>query len=509
MTATAATPEEVQAGSDLPLPFWQRFSDRVNPILVRELQQSLRSRSLTSALFCALIVLFALAGVIGVMSLDDRELTETGRGAFMACFGCLMPFLTLLLPLQAFFSMMHEVRDGTAELLLLSKLTPREIVRGKLQAAGVLFVLFLALFAPSMALTWLLRGVSVAMIVMACIFALLSALTCSSLAIAAGSLARARQVTPLLIALIALGLAGITIAAIASGVRLIETIERYPGREILVVLGSIGLSLISALWLFALVARSQLTHPVENRATPFRILFAALVPILCGWIMIAVERPDWPEAFATFGVAFNLFFVVPALIISTEEDGLSPRVRNLVPKRLALPSAPWLPGGKLGIVYVVCLEIVVVGLSLGIPALLGFGASRGTVAWRTCWLLGSALYLLIYTAIGSCYRSLLGPGVAKSWLARTMTVTTFALLMILPLLVQALFSRRVDGWSFLHIMNPFWTIDWFDGKPGDQAKLYLALGAIAFGLLVLQLPGIRRAVREVLAASRARATATS
>lgn len=499
MTAVSTS---APATAEATLPLWERLSDRCNPILVRELQQTLKSRALTGAILLALLVLFGLAGTIGLLGNYDRDQSGHGREAFTASFGALLPFLTFLMPMQAFFSMMHEVRDGSAELLLMSRLTPRQIVRGKLQAAAVLFVLFLALFAPTMALTWLLRGVSITMILMSCALALLMALVSSSLAIAAGSLARSRQVTPLMIALVAVGLGGVTIGAIAGGVGMIESMERASLRELLVASGSTGLGLVATLWLFALVAQSQLTHQVENRATPFRIYFAIVALALGTWILVAADRSHWQVAFPFAGVAFNCFFAIPAVIMVTEEFALSPRVRQQVPRRFPWLAAPWLPGGQLGLLYVILLEaalaLVVTGFqALGTPVMTTMFAASAT-----CWFYGSTLYLVCYAAIGAWIRGRFAPGPARSWLSRTIVVTTFALLMLAPLLIQALLEHRVVGWNGLHIMNPFWTLDHYDHRAGSRWELYTALGGIAACLVLLNVKGIFEALGKVRLAAR-------
>lgn len=499
MTTTTST-EAAPATMSL----WQRLSDRCNPILVRELQQSLRSRALTGALLLALLTLFGLSSTLGVMSAFDSD-REHGREAFMASFGALVPFLTLLLPMQAFFSMMHEVRDGSAELLTMSRLTPRQIVRGKLQAAGVLFLLFLALFAPTMALTWLLRGISITLILLTCGFALLLALASSSLAIAVGALARSRQVTPMTIAVTTMGLGGITIGAIGSGVQLIETLERSPVSETLRILGTIALGLLAALWLCALVAQSQLTHPVENRATPFRIYFVALAAVVFAWVLGITSRTEWPMATAVAGMGFQIAFALPAMIMATEENGLSPRVRRQVPARAPLLAAPWLPGGRLGLIYVILLEGLVLGvvwlaqLCDPVPA-----ASRpyyfaDQVQFAACT---GALYVIVHAALAARIRAWLGPGVAKSWLARSITVALFGVLMLAPLTIEAIAGHRLSRWTPLHVMNPFWTIAELMRQKDQHATLYLILGGMATCLVLLQARGILSSLREVVAARR-------
>jgi hypothetical protein len=475
---------------------WERLSDHANPILVRELQQSLKSRSLVGTILLALLSIFVIACVISSFAMHGDV---SGRDGFAACFGTLVPFVALILPMQAFYSMMHEVRDGTVELLLLSRLTPRAVVRGKLQATGVLFVVFLALFAPPMALTWCLRGVSVPMILIASSMAFLLALTCTSFAIAAGAVARSRQVTAIVTAVVVAALGAAAIGSIAGGVQIMEHVERASRAELELVVGSLTLGLLAALVLFSLIAKSQLTHPVENRTTAFRAYFAALPLTAFAWIGLVVDRPDLTDAFAATSMALLVTLAIPAVMMTTEDHGLSPRVRLQVPRRGAALAALFFPGGALGLLYMTALLAFVPLVGLVGPMALGARAPR----WQhVCLVEGTALYVLIYAALAGWIRSRLAPGVARSWLARAMTLTAFAILLGAPALAEAVVRRGHVSWSWLHVMNPFYTLDRFS-RDGD-ASLFVGLGLIAVALIAVQSRRMLAACREVAVASRAR-----
>src|SRR5690606_31695767 len=109
----------------------ERCADRVNPIFLRELQQALNAKSFLGVVALALATVFFIGLMIALRV--DREL-ESGRGVFIPTLMVLLPVMTMVLPMQAFNSMQHELREGAIDQLLMSELTPRRIVRGKLLA---------------------------------------------------------------------------------------------------------------------------------------------------------------------------------------------------------------------------------------------------------------------------------------------------------------------------------------------------------------------------------------
>ena len=477
-----------------PLPRWHRLSDRLNPILVREVQQALSSKAFLGTLFLALISVLVLAAVIATMTLGGDD--TVGRGAFAACLGTLAPILVFILPLQAFFSMMQEVRAGSAEMLLLSHLTPAQIVRGKVQAAAVLFVLYLAIFAPLIALTYLLRGVDVGMIAFALLLALIVALAASSLGIAAGALTRARVLTPLWIAMVTVVLGIATGMAIAGGVGLVMEFAHFSRRaEFWQVLGSIALGLAAALWLFALVAKTQLTHPNENRSTPFRVFAVVSVLVIAGWIVLVADRRDLAEALPVFALVALTIYAGVGLFLTCEDDELSPRVRTQVPRHGALFAAPFLPGGALGFGFTLLWLALVLALGLWLPYLL-VGGGR---PWAVRSAIMIAEYLVIYLGYAAWLRRRLPRGPHGSWLARGLVVMTLGLACLGPMLIEVFLARRGVRWSPLHILNPFFTIDRFDLSGGVPVIWGLFVASILAVMLNIRALAVR--MRDVRRAS--------
>lgn len=135
------------------------FSDRLQPVLVKELRQSLRGPWFRRSY---LFLLFA-GGGISVAVLLNAAMQESdvpvGRQLFAILYAALNFGLCALLPLQAYLSVGSEFEDGTLELLLLSDVGSKRVVHGKLFAVGIQGLLLLSAFLPLMALAYLAQGV--------------------------------------------------------------------------------------------------------------------------------------------------------------------------------------------------------------------------------------------------------------------------------------------------------------------------------------------------------------
>ncbi len=112
----------------------QWLDDRLNPILVKEVRQALRSRYFWGTYALAL----AAATIIGSFLLgmvDDPD--ELGAVFFGVVYFCLAASTMGLVPFQAFLAAGGTWDAERTNLLLLTALTPRQIVQGRLMASVV------------------------------------------------------------------------------------------------------------------------------------------------------------------------------------------------------------------------------------------------------------------------------------------------------------------------------------------------------------------------------------
>jgi len=477
----------------------ERVSDRLNPILVREIQQSLRGRAFITILTLALCCIVVTAMMVASQGSDRAS----GMQTFSIALLLLAPILMFLVPFQAFLSTRREVSGGTAEHLLLTRLTPGAIVRGKLYAALVQFVLYLAVFAPLMALSYLLRGVDIPTIATFLGMALFTCVGATSFAVALGAGSGTPQLRSLPYVLAGGVLGGITVLTMSAATGLFLGVQSLVrDSEFWLVIGSIAMPYVLLVVLFGMGASSFLAHPYENRSTRFR-LFAFLglgaTFVWMGFLDPAGHADDLGPGIAITAAAVLAFFWLFAV---TEEEALSPRVWTLVPRRrlLAILSIPFLPGGGRGFLFTLILAgLAILGARLFPPLAGGVAPDRELFGYAIlAWM-----YVILYAGVGRILRSVCGPGPARTRVARILLPMFFAVVCMGPILLQVLLDERLRRWSILHIGNPMWTLMEHD-DPTEQFKVGAVLLLLCSAVIVYNTPAMVRGVREVLAASRAR-----
>lgn len=498
-----STAEPAVAAGDSPAApgRWDRWSDRLNPILVREVQQAVKGRIFVLSVLISLAIAVIIA--ISVAS-DHRAGMSSGRNAFDAGLATLVPLLLFVVPMQAYQSMRLEMRAGIADQLLLSQLRPWRIVVGKIAAALVQFVLYVSVLAPLLATSYLLRGVDLPTIGLCLLFALVFCVAATSFAISAA----AQGALPALQGLANLGVAaGLGVATfgmmafVGSGECANELGWLMRSGEFATVVSLIVLACIAGTALSCLVAQCFLAHVHENRATPFRVFLLLLVGVGFGWLYLFVDPvgrinvlPLLQFFLVLVGAAFGVFFV-------TEQRELSPRVRAHVPRSpvLALLLAPMLPGRDRGFLCALLFLLLLGAVAAPLWAV------PSTRSWRPDFLrLGGmvAAYTVIYLTFGRLLRGRLPATVLGNHAARVALPLLLFVACVLPLLFDLLVLGGVVRWHPGHALNPFFTIGEFAWRDSGDEVLGL-LAASAGGLVLLQVRTLWGGVREVLAASAA------
>jgi hypothetical protein len=480
-----------------------RWSDRLNPILVREVRQALKARTFP------LLVLAVLVGSVGIALgvIGDDAVHRNGR-AFSIALAALVPLALFVVPMHAYHAMRTELRAGIVEQLLLSRLRPMRIVAGKLGAAMVQFFLYLSLLAPLLATTYLLRGIDVPTIAWTLAFSLLFCLATTALAIAAATQGLVPMMQPIANVGVAFSLGLLTtmmISAAATGmlVRDIQYGMRMPDWPAIASAIALGLSLATVL--AALVASTLLTHGFENRSTPLRVFLAAASALAYGWVLLFVQRAHWAEVtfvlaavLLVLGGAFGVFFV-------TETERLSPRQRALGRRwpRASLLLAPLLPGRSRGLAFVLGYGALVWGAAELCRARAPSPAPSPILFEHERALTFIAAYVVIYLSLTKLLRGLLPETLAASYAARVLLPLLMILCCAAPALLDALFAGGVHGWHVGHVLDPFYTLEQFGVSGRNSDDVLIGLGLFAAALLAVQLPGLVRAFGEVLALRRA------
>lgn len=489
---SGAAPETQPA--DAPEITWRdRLSDWVNPILVREIVQAMHGKvfMVTLAAACSAVVLVAL----GVLAFDVTD----GREVFSFSVMLLMPIVLFIVPLQSFWSMRHEVAGGTAEQLLLTALTPRRIVIGKLSAAVLMYALFLGMFAPLLGMTYLLRGTDVVTITVILVGSMFGTVLANAFAIAMAALGRLKVVGALSMALTVAGLGGLTMAGIAISWDGIREIQRAASSRDFAsfLLGFFGMVSV-ATWLLGAIASASLAHEYENRSTTFRVLCVAASAGAFTWITWVVPSgladSVLPATSAVVAAVTGPFLIA----FACEAEPLSPRVgRYVTPRRrLAAFLAPLLPGGGRGMAFVVAFSVLFLAAGLVLPMLLGQWPEDDEAAMAT----GAWCYVLIFAGIGRFARARMGAHPNRFWIANLIVWGVIILGMVWSLVVRAAGMR--SRWTGLDIPNFGYTLSNLD-RSRDYWAL-VVLGGLALAAVFVSMATMRRGLAEVRQASATR-----
>ncbi len=478
----------------------ERLLDRANAILVREIQQALSSRLFLATLSLAVAAILVIG--LSVAAAGPEAGNRIGRAAFAGTLSALAVVAFLIVPFQAFLSTRAEVTAGTIEHLLLTHLTPGAIVRGKLLAALTQFLLFLSLFGPLLALTFLLRGVDIPTIAFFLLLAILGCLCATSVTVALGAASFSPRFRALPHLLATAGLGFLTLGLVVAMGELHRLVERaVRDGHVDEILSALSLPALLTLALSSMVASSFLSHPYENRSTRFRLL--ALLALAGGFLWVALTTPshlasEVGPAYSAAAAGVLFLFVLFAV---TEVETLSPRVRTLVPRSplLALLAAPFLPGGGRGLVFAMLLSMLGMAGAHLYPLWVE-GAVATVDGGRVALLLW--LYVLLYGALGRLLRARLADSPQRTLLARALLPLLLAVGGTVPVVFDALFGPGVQRWHLGHLLNPIWTAVMIDGRRTPASLV--ALGLLAGLALLLAVPSMVQGIAEVLRAAKER-----
>ncbi len=161
----AIATETIAQPSSAASPWWdridqwcERFGDALNPILVKETRQALKSRQFVMTFS---VLLFAALGwtVVGSLMMMPQIYTSPSAPWMLTGYYVVLAVpLLMVVPLAAYRSLEGEIDDGTLELLSITTLSPWQIVLGKLASASLQMLLYFVALFPCVAYAYTLRG---------------------------------------------------------------------------------------------------------------------------------------------------------------------------------------------------------------------------------------------------------------------------------------------------------------------------------------------------------------
>lgn len=470
------------------------LSDWMNPILIKETRQALKSRQFIVTFLLMLIASWLISVFGTLMAGESLEYGSAGRDLFMAYFVVLALAIFIVVPYTAYRGLLAERDHTTLELLNITLLSPRQLVWGKLWSAMTQVFIFYSAIAPFIAFTSMLQGFDIMLVSFALVMSGLGALCLTMLTLMLAAIPQGKNLQGLMTLVIAVGM--FMIFGFIMGViptLLWETIP-FDEREFWIAVGVFVIAAISFFFLFTQIATAHLTFESDNRSTGIRVACTAQFALY--WLSFALAHLiGGTFSFSGWDIRFLAMWPVLHTAVSgffavTEPDYVSRRVRRNVPRRwyTRLMISPLLPGGHRGFAYLM-LHLLAVPpiLQLFFPGV--FSVSR----WEGWWVVTMELYVVAYLGLGAAFGRALRRVSAevRPMHVRVIIFLLFALGLIVPWL-PLLFGYREYQWlhRLVRVTNPFIILEetsvGYSGTRGDVAihELMTLWIAAALGLLL-------------------------
>jgi hypothetical protein len=483
-----------------------RLSDRVNPIVVKELRQAVRSRIVTGIFIFFLVVQFAIVAL--ALLLDDSAATSlsAGRSLAAALYSFMMFVCIVFVPLYSGLRLAWERSDARRDLMFATTISAGAIVRGKMLTAAMIVALIYSACAPFMVFTYLLRGID-----LPTIFAMLGLGALYVLGVVQFALFLACIPTSR-VAKIFLGLFGLVVILWMVG-GMVATFSMMlvgPSSFLMftpgggpwgywgAIVSGLALSALVIGWLH-FVSVAILKPPSANRMLPVRVYVTAVWlvggAVAVVWSVLVLDK----DPIEVWAVLSALFFAGALLVAVSERETWGPRVRRRIPRFLPARAVAFLffSGGAGGVLWAfsaLCLTGLAVYLvAPGYPALLWGWDGVPVIS------AGIALYALAYALTAGLVRRLLVRLGARfphyyTWVL-ALALATFG--SVAPLLVFLVltygsrdWSRLMLGASPLTYLNPVY----LDESAGRDARLAF-VGLWAAVVTAASIPWFLRQVR--------------
>jgi len=495
----------------------ERFADRMNPILVKETRQAMKSRAFVVT-FMLLIACCWIISLVGAITVGASLEYYSYAGRFFASYFLpLAVAIGVVVPFLAYHSMLNERIDDTFEMLSITTLNARRIVNGKLTNAIVLILLCFSAITPFIAFTSLLQGFRMTPVVVTMTAGLFVSIGLCSVALMASTLARARIIQGIIAMVLLCGLGYVT--SLSSVLFQPGFWTMSAGWSTYGYLAVGCLTLCCLVLLFREVAVARITFESDNRSSGIRLVCSLIVVLIFGGIYVfyLLNKLTVPPYFLASAYSFVSSSCLCLLILvgyfsCTEPPDMSKRVRQQVakiPGSIRLFAIPWLPGCYHG--YLFCL-IHIVPIVL-INALIWNGGFGMSAVSRTSWYptnlgvfpMTIGIYALFYAGIatlitGIFYRR---NRPVQSTMVRASFLVVIAFMAVLPhLVVTSLEEWRQKPIDYgLHFLtSPYATVN--EALHGGGAVLTTVLYLIcdiAVLLLLLNLRGIWNSCHQTMA----------
>jgi hypothetical protein len=469
------------------------FSDRINPIVVKELRQAVQSRFVIATLLTLLAVQLAAIGIYILASGASLFGFDAGRQSFMMLFTILQIIGIVFVPLYTGARLAAERSDINVDLLFITTIKPRSVIAGKMFAAMTLTALIYSACTPFMAFTYFLRGIDLPSIFISLGIGFMAVMACAQGAVfvACMSVNRAFKIIFGLIALTIFGLICFGTVLWVNEILRRGVIAR-DFREVITVMSVIAGFLIG---LFFVMSVALIMPVASNRALPVRLyitaawLLAAAAAMIGSWSI----NYDWPMII--WVVVFEIVFALALFAAVSERDRPGRRVLRSIPKFLPGRAAAFFffSGAASGLAWASMMIVLTLAAAwVWVKSFPRLG-NLGDLVDGAKWMGGMCLYFFCYAMTGAVLRRFLFSrmGTELTWLVGV------------ALLILGIGAPIMTGYM-LFFDEPWWAENhnaWLIGNPfawehkGHRVLYATVAGVWAAMVAAMSLPWFIERVR--------------
>ncbi|QEG40294.1 ABC transporter permease [Roseimaritima ulvae] len=477
----------------------EKASGWLNPILIKEARQALKSKQFVITFF-SLLACSWIWTVMGIVANSpDVYYVSSGQDMLYGYYFVLAIPMLGMVPLVAHRSLAAEIDDGTFEMLAITKLSSMRIVLGKLNSAMLQMLIYFAAVVPGLAFSYLLRGVNMPTLLMMVLVIFFAAMLVTTFGLLIATLAshRAWQVVALL------GVLAVVVGAqFLCGAFCLEAIlEEDAGSipEAWLFTGVFGLVGAGCMVLFVKAAAARIAPVTENRSTGLRWSMFALQLL---WVFAIVFIPLYYASTEysyidaepiNFGmmVVCGYWLLMGSLMLA-ESPELSPRVQRTLPStffgRMFLL---WFnPGPGTGYMFAICSGTAAMfTMALFASSSQFLTVNNSTQTFPTSMALLMSGYLMGYLSL---VRLIVMP---ISWrLGRSFVLPVVVLVAVLflgvatPSIIMVSITGELSRrHSVMELPNWGWTLDeaFSGGIDWPLAVLAFGVGGVLFAVNLL------------------------
>lgn len=489
------------------------LGDRVNPILVKETRQALKSRQFVVTFTLVLILAWAWS-ILGV-SMIGPSIYYAARGfdLFQGYYVILAVPLMVIVPFGAFRSLASEREDGTYELLSITTLRPRQIVGGKLGSAMLQMLVYFSAIAPCLAFTYMLKGIDVPTIAYVLYYSFIASLGLSVIGLVVATLTPEKhwQIVLSVVFLFGLGAALWSALILVMGA-LPSAPPAFQDRTFWIINAIIQTAYWGYFVLFYCAAAAQLTFASDNRSTRLRQVMIAHQALLTGWVVWGFREAEGELVILIiYFMLSGIHWALMGMFLNSEVGDISLRVKRQLPQSfLGRAFFTWFnPGPATGWMFTVAnlLSALIIGAALSTFGYLFYPNRTGPPLGSAPHLLVVAFgflmfaYIVVYLGLGRLLVAL----VRRFSPVTISSAVSMQLLLVLagsgiPLSVHWMMPDIRRYYSLLEITNPFYSlyevVDVHDFIP-EVVALMILVPLAAAGVALMNLPGVVTAVRQV------------